>query len=506
MAGTNWDGIFTKVESSPLDRFKNKNRILKTFGPPGVRVYDALDGQRSARSVQETLGIDASLFERILAQLMADSAIRMQDTGVSGEIRPAPEQPSDMGSQTQQESSDASSSTSSSSNSINPLPPPDWPPASRQPSVSPSPPSYPSSARPPLTPPASGRPGPSERRYPSERGNLSSPPPNLPDSSSEAESAPRPASESSGASPSFPEGSEASPSPPSSPAGRTNLSPLEKLISDKYGPVGLKVYELIDGERTAEDILNETGLSESKLVEILEFMNEQGIIKLDRPLRAPPSGSAPGPSMGGGIGGAPGDPARPPMGGPAGASRSSDDNLGFKPMVESGDENQEEGALSPDALPVDVPVPPARLSLLQKAKMMAILSTKHGKVGNDLMGHVDGTKDFVQLAVETGLALHDLDLILGDLGKAGLLTFKPLTRTEVRHRYGDDGLAIYKRFGRDGVLIYQMIGKVESLRDIVKSSQIEPQRAVDILIFVHRVLGLELPVDRDMIFRYLTKG
>ncbi|VVB57313.1 Uncharacterised protein [uncultured archaeon] len=155
---------------------------------------------------------------------------------------------------------------------------------------------------------------------------------------------------------------------------------------------------------------------------------------------------------------------------------------------------------------MDVPVPPAHLSLIQRAQMMAILSAKHGKVGHDLMGHVDGNKDFVQLSVETGLSLRDLDLILGDLGKSGLLSFKPLTRTEVRHRYGDDGLAIYKRFGRDGLIIYQMIGKVESLRDIVKNSQIEPQRAVDILIFVHRVLGLELPVDRDMIFRYLTKG
>jgi hypothetical protein len=165
-----------------------------------------------------------------------------------------------------------------------------------------------------------------------------------------------------------------------------------------------------------------------------------------------------------------------------------------------------EAALSPDALPVDVPVLPQRMSLMQKAKMTAITATKHGKVGHDLLGHIDGNKDFVQLAIETGLALRDLDIILGELGKAGLLTFKPLNRIEVRHRYGDDGMAIYRRWGRDGLLIYQMIGKVESLRDIVRLSHIEPQRAVDILIFVHRVLGLELPVDRDMIYRYLTKG
>ena len=63
----------------------------------------------------------------------------------------------------------------------------------------------------------------------------------------------------------------------------SELSPVEKIISDKYGDVGLKVYALIDGQRTAEEIMQETGLTEPKLVEILDFMDAQGIIKLDYP-------------------------------------------------------------------------------------------------------------------------------------------------------------------------------------------------------------------------------
>lgn len=180
-----------------------------------------------------------------------------------------------------------------------------------------------------------------------------------------------------------------------------------------------------------------------------------------------------------------------------------DDSTGFKPMVESGDAGVGE-SLSPDALPVDVPIANPRPSIIDKARLRALLSMKFGHVGNDLMAHVDSNKDFVQLSIETGLSLRDLDIILGELGKAGLLSFKQLNRTEVRHRYGDDGLAVYKRYGREGLLIYQMIGKAESLRDIAARTQIEPQRAVDIIIFVHRVLGLDLPVDRDMVYRYIT--
>ncbi len=517
MAGTSWDQVYSKAEASPLSRFRNKNRILKSFGPEGVRVYDELDGERTAREAQESSGVAPELFERILAQLISDGAVKTEGAGAGGR-------------QVSMSSPGEASAAASSSS----LPPSGWPSA-RAPGPSMLPPKEaapPSGSRVPGPPPPSwaapaGAPAPlaspSARRAPPQIRPSAPPEPSAFESSEERESGegrrPSGSETPGGRPPSGPSGIEPSgrrAPPAGAPASsvrssaqadassaQPNLSPLEKLIFDKYGTLGLKVYELIDGERTAEDILNETGLSESKLVEILEFMNEQGIIKLDRPLRGPPSAGAPGPAPGGGYGGAPGGAARGPMG--ARGQPASDEGVGFKPMVESSGES-DEAPLSPDALPVDVPVPPPRLSILQKAQMTAILSAKHGKIGHDLLSHIDGNKDFVQLSMETGLSLHDLDIILAELGKAGLLSFKPLTRTEVRHRYGDDGLAIYKRYGRDGLLIYQMIGKVESLREIVRRSQIAPDRAVDILIFVHRVLGLELPVDRDMIFRYLTKG
>ena len=73
------------------------------------------------------------------------------------------------------------------------------------------------------------------------------------------------------------------PMEPGKPSGKTDakmdvetLSPLEKILYDKYGAVGVKIYNLIDGEKTAEEILKVTAVTEAKLVEILEFMDEQG--------------------------------------------------------------------------------------------------------------------------------------------------------------------------------------------------------------------------------------
>ena len=442
MAGMGWERSYAKAEQTPLDRFKNKNRILKTFGPPGASVYDEMDGERSARDIQAAMGMDADLFSKIMNQLLADGAIR--EVG-GGEPAPNPLPSAAVGENVQTQSAVPSYPAASA------LPKYPSSPASS------APPAYLPSAMPPYSP--SSRPPPGIRSGASARG-----------ASGDESSAAGPA-----------------------------RSPLEKIIFDKYGQVGLQVYTLIDGERTAEDILNETGLSESKLVEILEFMNEQGIIKLDRPLRSPQSSGAPG-----GPGSAGQGPAGQSSSARPGMSKSlGEDSVGFKPMVESGDASGGE-SLSPDALPVDVPVINSHPSLIDRARLRALLSMKFGHVGNDLLAHVDGNKDFVQLSIETSLSLRDLDIMLGELGKAGLVSFKQLNRTEVRHRYGDDGLAVYKRYGREGLLIYQMIGKAESLRDIAARTQIEPNRAVDIIIFVHRVLGLDLPVDRDMVYRYIT--
>ncbi|MFA6328113.1 MAG: hypothetical protein WCY41_01570 [Candidatus Micrarchaeia archaeon] len=294
-----------------------------------------------------------------------------------------------------------------------------------------------------------------------------------------------------------------------------SLSPLEKVLYRKHGSIGVRIYNLIDGEKTAEEILRETGVSEAKLVEILEFMDEQGIIKLEKPDEkpAPPStggdgadGKGDGDGEGGGSDGEDGEdkPAREPR---------------FKPIVEDVPEGkpfqppeapkkeekpakEEVDEPGEDIVMVDVPSM-ARLSMVQKAMMFTELSTKFPPAARQLFDLSDGKRDFVELSMSTGMSMFDIDAAMAYFGKKGFISFRQLDRNEIRDRYGEDGFAIYKRFGRDGLLIYEMIGKEASLRDIILKSKVDPDRAIDIFSFIHKVLGLDIPLDRDLIYRQI---
>jgi len=329
-------------------------------------------------------------------------------------------------------------------------------------------------------------------------------------------------------------------SAPAAPADKEidedSLSPLEKVLYRKHGSIGVRIYNLIDGEKTAEEILRETGVSEAKLVEILEFMDEQGIIKLEKPEEKPAdeseAGKGPDPDVqfSGGDGGGDGDG----KGGGDGEAGDAKDKEGedeeggekpareprFKPIVEDVPEGK---PFQPPAVPkkeekqakkeeidepgedivmVDVPAM-AHLSMLQQAMMFTELSTKFPPATRHLFDLVDSKRDFVELSLSAGIPLFDIDSAMAYFGKKGFITFRQLDRNEIRDRYGEDGFAIYKRFGRDGLLIYEMIGKEASLRDIILKSRVEPDRAIDIFSFIHKVLGLDIPLDRDLIYRQI---
>ncbi len=283
-----------------------------------------------------------------------------------------------------------------------------------------------------------------------------------------------------------------------------SLSPLEKILNDNYGALGVRVYGLIDGEKTAEEILRETGVSEAKLVEILEFMDEQGIIKLEKPSEK--SGAKDG-----------SDDAED------GSDAKKDEEAAreprFKPMIEEEPEEKpfelpkipekpqqpekkKEEEPDEDIIMVDVPAM-AKLTLMQKAVILTELSTKFGKGARELVDLVDGNRDFVELSLSTRMSFFDIDSIMAYFGKKGFFTFRVLSREEIKKKYGEDGFAIYKRYGRDGLLLYEMIGKEASLKDIIAKSKVDADRAIEIFVFIHKVLGLDIPLDRDIIYRQL---
>ncbi len=64
---------------------------------------------------------------------------------------------------------------------------------------------------------------------------------------------------------------------------KETVSPIKKLISKNYGRDGLQIFELIDGHRTAHDIMRKSGISESRFSEIVHSIIEQSIVKVDYP-------------------------------------------------------------------------------------------------------------------------------------------------------------------------------------------------------------------------------
>ncbi|MEW6329301.1 MAG: hypothetical protein AB1468_04240 [Candidatus Micrarchaeota archaeon] len=254
------------------------------------------------------------------------------------------------------------------------------------------------------------------------------------------------------------------------------MSPLEKTIFDKFGKVGVEVYNLIDGEKTAEEILKETGISESKLVEILEFMDEEGIIKLERP----------GAGAGGEREGEPEEIASP-FAGPAAPLHDE------SPIPIDGEIR---------IIAVDVPIR-RDIGIFKKAAVEAELLAKFQNDGRKLWKAIDNKRNTARIARETGLSLQRIDTILAFLVDKGAALVEPMTPDEIKREYGAEGMTIYNRFGRNGILMYELIDKRATIRDVLLASKLEPEKAVDIFLFIHKVLGIDLPIEKETLYRQL---
>ena len=172
------------------------------------------------------------------------------------------------------------------------------------------------------------------------------------------------------------------------------------------------------------------------------------------------------------------------------------------PKKDSDIKKEEEKEAEQEVTLVDVPNIGA-LSLSQRAVLFTELRVKFGKAARDLMDLVDGKRDFVELALITGLSFFEVDGVMAYFGKKGFVSFRQLSRDDIKKKYGEDGFSIYKRYGREGLLLYEMIGKEATLKDIISKSRLEPDKAVEIFLFIHKVLGLDLPLDRNEIYRQI---
>ncbi|MGB9635556.1 MAG: hypothetical protein ACP5H8_03730 [Candidatus Micrarchaeia archaeon] len=55
---------------------------------------------------------------------------------------------------------------------------------------------------------------------------------------------------------------------------------MQRAIFDRYGAEGVSVYSLIDGKKSAEEIRAELNMTPARIVEVLDFMDKEGVIQL----------------------------------------------------------------------------------------------------------------------------------------------------------------------------------------------------------------------------------
>jgi len=253
-------------------------------------------------------------------------------------------------------------------------------------------------------------------------------------------------------------------------------TPMEKKLYDRFGSIGIVVYHLVDEVKNPEDILKETKLGEDQLIKILQFMVQEGIIKLERAEEKP----------------------TPP------------------PKVEMPVEVKPEPPKEISKVEIKVPEKPVvyekkeiylptkkGIKFLDKLLVRATLLRKYGNDGVRVFSQIDSKKASIRMVKDTKISIDRIDEMLRFLSERGVINLKALSIDEIRERYGDEGVTIYNRYGRDGVLLYELIDKRASIRDIVQVSKIPPKSAVEIFAFIHKILGLDIPLDVQLLKKQL---
>lgn len=504
-----------KIEKGPLQRFKHQNLLIKKFGEIGLQIYKAITGKRSTRELRQDLGIEEDLFTKVVNYMKDAGMVELEPVTSAPAEKPEtigePEEPQAVAMQKIQvkeeptleelpeEEEPAAEPPPLEEEPVEGIEPLDIgslePEGVEIPEEEPEKPSK--SKKPALEEPEEKiediEPFGFEDITPVDEDEEIPPEPEAPEEPPEDD---------------YPEASSGdeieepedisleSVEPETFEDESSDMSPVEKIINDKYGDLGLRVYALIDGQRTAEEIMQETGLTESKLVEILDFMDEQGIIKLDYPKGGgAPSGGAPtapaqGPTFAQHMGGtAPMPPPQQPQGG----------GMGFNPMIE-GDERLDEARAG--SSPVEMPIK-APLDIVKSVQMKAKIMLKYGDKGNKVVELVDGKNDVIDISLILERPLFEVAKMLGFLMQNGMIIMKPLSRTDIRKKYGDDGYSVYKKYGKEGLMLYELIGKEMTIRQMADMITEDKAQIIDMFVFIHQVLGIELPIDKNVLSKQL---
>lgn len=457
------DHNIKKLEKGPLQRFKNQNLILKKYGEVGLRIYRAITGKRTVKELRKDLDIEKKRFDEIINYLQEAGMVELTPVGVKEKVeekKPPREvvPPEEEKVPPPEEEEEIVPEEEIAPEEEIVLEEKKAPPEEEEEEIVPEEEEIkPIGIEPVKEEEEAEEEAPEEEIVPEEEEEEAEE--EAPEE--EEEEVPEEEMEFEGIEEGAPEEEE------------EGLTPIEKIIKDKYGDIGLQVYTLIDGQKTAEEIMNETGLSESKLIEILDFMDEQGIIKLDYPKAKE-------------------KPAAPPP------EKKREAEPAFGPMIEAKGRPEIVTIPSPVEIPMKAPV-----DIVKSVQLKAKLLLKYKDRGKKVLESIDGKKDVIDLSLKLDVPLYTLYDMLSFMMDLGLIIMKPATREDVKKKYGDDGYTVYKRYGREGLMLYELIGKDLTIKQMAEKVTKDHPKVIDMFLFIHEVLGIELPIDRDVLARQL---
>ncbi|MGV8085798.1 MAG: hypothetical protein ACP5N9_06130 [Candidatus Bilamarchaeum sp.] len=495
-----------KIEKGPLQRFKNQNMILKKFGEVGITVYKGITGKRTVSELKKDLGVEERLFDQMINYMNDAGMIELvgneeteQKTETAIEATPTETVEEETPSPKIEKKSRTRKKAQIEPVAIEPTFEEPPPPITQKKEETPE---YDDTIKP--IEPEFDFDSKTEKKMEKKRIDETdvgdeikpiefdtSPQKSPPEIESIQEESPP---------------NDIPPEPEIAPyeqpiQNQPSLSPVEKIIYDKYGDVGLRVYALIDGQRTAEEIMKDTGLTEAKLVEMLDFMDEQGIIKLDYPKGQPPPATPTNAPPFNQQYAPPQQPQNPfnnnPTMAPPPAPPKADGS--FNPMLDNESSLDDSG---PVPFPLDLPIK-APIDIVKSVQLKAKVLLKYGDKGTKLVDMIDGKNDVLDLSLKLDQPLYIIYDMVKFLTENGFVLLRQMARPDVRKKYGDDGYSVYKRYGREGLMLYELIGKDMTIKQMADKITRDKSKIVDMFVFIHQVLGIELPLDKNALSKQL---
>jgi len=470
--------IIKKLEKGPLQRFKNQNLLLKKFGEVGLKIYRAITGRRTVEELKKDLALDDAMFDPVIDYMTEAGMAELIPEGKKEEKKPeAPAEEIEAPAEEPEEEVEPEE-PEEAPEEIEEEAPEEEIPEEEEIEIEKEEPKKPKKEEEgffdeiePIRPEGMEI-EPEEEEEPEEEVEPI-------EAEEEKEEEPEEPVEEEEEEEIEAEGEEEEPGidfeSEEEKEEEEELSSVEKIIKDKYGDTGVQVYNLIDGEKTAEEIMRDVGVSESKLIEILDFMDKQGIIKLEYP-------------------------GEKKAGKPTAPVSSEEPSTGFVPILETERVSKSKEVTIPN--PVEVP---ALVSgdIIKSVQMKARVMLKYKDEGKRVFNLIDGKKDVIDIALKSGTSLPVVYDVLNFLMEGSMIVLKPMLREYVKKKYGDDGYSIYKRFRREGLMLYGLIGRDMTFKQMAELVTKDKERAVDMFLFIHEVLGIELPIDRDVLARQL---